>query len=112
MTKEGFRLNHPLKTYALPGGGALAPSASYLSADRDNVVIDTVKFAEDGRDVIVRAFEAEGKRCKAHLLLPAGVKKALLVNLMEEEEKPLELVKGGAALDFGPYELHTIKLIK
>lgn len=112
VTKEGRRLNQPLRLYTVPGGGALEKKASLISTDRENVVIDTVKFAEDSRDIIVRAYEAEGLRGRAKLLLPAGVKKAYLVNLMEEEERPLEIVKGAVTLEFGPFAIHSVKLVK
>ncbi|MCI8360287.1 MAG: alpha-mannosidase [Clostridiales bacterium] len=112
VTKEARRLNQPLKLYTLPGGGGLEPSASLFSVDRENVVVDTVKFAEDSRDIILRVYEAEGMRGKARIFLPAGIKKAVLTNLMEEEDRPLELSKGCVTLDFGPYTIHTIKLVK
>jgi len=48
-------------------GGTRAPSASFLSVDAPNVVVSTVKQAEDGNDLIIRCYETAGRATKASL---------------------------------------------
>lgn len=47
--------------------GRLAASYSGVSADVPNVIISAVKAAEDGRGMIVRAYETDGKAVCAHI---------------------------------------------
>lgn len=42
---------------------------SFLSVDAQNVVVESVKLAEDGDDVIVRSYETTGKQAKATIQL-------------------------------------------
>ena len=44
-------------------------SASFLSVDAPNVVVSAIKKAEDGDDLIVRCYEAEGRPATATLIL-------------------------------------------
>jgi alpha-mannosidase len=47
--------------------GARTPSGSFLSVDVPNVVIEVVKQAEEGNDLIVRCYETSGRETKASL---------------------------------------------
>ena len=47
--------------------GTRAPEGSFLSVDVPNVVVSVVKQAEDGNDLIVRAYETAGQATKATL---------------------------------------------
>jgi len=46
-------------------GGILKPKAGYVSADKENIVISVLKRAEENDGVIIRAYEAEGKKTAA-----------------------------------------------
>jgi len=52
-------------------GGTLPQAASFLSIDRENVVVSVVKQAEDGNGWIVRAYETAGQAVEAEIDLPA-----------------------------------------
>ena len=86
-----------------------------MSVDAPNVIVETVKPAEDGSgDVVLRLYESmrTATRCTLTLsdLLPTG--KATCTNMLEEYEADLEIVGGALALDFGPFEIKTIRLGK
>ena len=50
--------------------GKLPQTDSYLSVDKDNVVVSVVKQAEDNEDLIVRCYETAKKATSAEIRLP------------------------------------------
>lgn len=51
--------------------GALPPRDSLMAVDHQNVVVTVLKKAEDGEDVIVRAYETAGRPTRATIALAA-----------------------------------------
>ncbi len=70
--------------------GGRAQSDSFLSVDASDVVISTVKQAEDGDDIIVRAYEAEGRPARATV--------------------DLRFAKTRWSGEFRPYEIKTLRV--
>ena len=56
---------------------------SFISLDKSNVAFTGIKQSEDGDELIVRLCEMEGKATIAALKLPAVVKSARRLNLIE-----------------------------
>jgi alpha-mannosidase len=56
---------------------------SFISLDKNNVAFTGIKQSEDGDELIVRLCEMEGKATTATLKLPAAVKFARRLNLIE-----------------------------
>jgi alpha-mannosidase len=48
-------------------GGSMPKSGSFLSSDSDNVLVTSVKLAEDSDDIIVRCVETIGKETSTAL---------------------------------------------
>ena len=67
--REAYRLNQPLMATALHphSDTSLPASFSLVQCDCENIVIDTVKQAEDGDGLIVRLYEAFDRRSRAAL---------------------------------------------
>jgi alpha-mannosidase len=64
----------PVSIYQGIHGGKLPKSGSFLSSDKRNIVVSSVKLAEDSNDVIIRCVEAEGVKTSANLDLAfAGI---------------------------------------
>ncbi|MCB0230149.1 MAG: alpha-mannosidase, partial [Anaerolineae bacterium] len=79
LVQAGYELNVPLQTAA---GGA--GQASLFALDTANIIVDTVKPAEDGSgDVIVRLYESmrTATRCRLTTALPVG--RAALTDMLE-----------------------------
>ena len=76
-----------------------------IKANKDNIVIETIKVSEDGKGLIVRAYESNGVETTTNLKTIKEFK-AFETNMLEEDEKPIKLDK----LKFGPYEIKTILL--
>jgi alpha-mannosidase len=78
--------------------------------DAPNVIVEAVKKAEDGNDIIVRLYEAEHKAAHARLHFGLRIRAASEVNLMEEEAKPLTIRSDGVTLEFRPFEIKTVRI--
>jgi len=75
-----------------------------------NVVIDTVKPAEDGDGWLVRLYEATGARCEARLTFGVDVAEACLSNTLEDRLEALNLNDGGVTLSLRGFQIATIRL--
>jgi len=106
VVREGYELNVPVTT--APGG---AGERSLFNVDAPNVVIETVKPAEDGSgDVIVRLYEAMRTATRVRLSTSLDAKSAARTNMLEEHEGDLELSGGAVTLDLRPFEIATVRL--
>lgn len=100
-------LNNPLIAAA-----GKSDTRSFASADCENVVIDTVKKAEDSGKIIMRLHENKGKRVSAKITFGNKWARAESCNLLEETEEDLELLDGGTALSLrvAPFQIISIML--
>ncbi len=57
--------------------------ASFISIDNKNVVLSGMKQAEDGKELIVRLLETEGKETTVNVQLPVAIRSARRLNLIE-----------------------------
>jgi alpha-mannosidase len=113
LIRSAYDLNMPV---SVMGGFAAKPGVSgdagLLAVDANNIVIETVKPAEDGSgDVVVRLYEAvrTATRCTLQARLP--VRKATATNMLEQNGSPLKVdAKGRIGLDFKPFEIKTVRL--
>lgn len=111
VVMHGYMLNYPLYTAVAEGGGSNKPEYSLISADKSNIIIETVKKAEDSPAIIVRLFETWNKRTFTTIDCSAPIAKAYECNMLEEDERSLISHNGLIDLEFKPFEIKTIKLI-
>jgi alpha-mannosidase len=91
--------------------GMLPGTASYLAVDAPNVIVEAVKKAEDGDDLIVRLYECEGRDALAAVRFGFPVGAAGAVDLMEENPTPLVVEDGSVVgVAFGPFEIVTLRV--
>ncbi len=111
--REAYLLNEPILAFETGGGGGTLPDEySFLSSDRKNVLIETVKKAYDSDDVIFRAYECENRRTETLFTPGFAVKRACLCDMLENEERELPVENGGIRYVMGNYEIATIKLTR
>ncbi len=78
----------------------------FAAVSSPNVIIESVKKAEDGNAVIVRMYECKGTPCDTALKFNRAVKAAYEVDMTEENERAVDL----AHIPFGKYEIVTVKV--
>jgi alpha-mannosidase len=109
--QEGAELNMPLIAVSAPNSkGALPAVDAFVSVDAENVVIDTVKRAEDSDDIIVRFYEAYGHRGDVSLTFGRTPKEVVECDLMEENPQAVKTKGANVSLYMTPYEIRTLKV--
>ena len=81
-----------------------------VTASPAQVVIDTVKPAEEGDGWIVRLYESTGGRCETALRFGVPVSDAWLSNTLEDRLEPLTVKDGGLVLPLRGFQIATIRL--
>jgi len=92
----GWSFQNPLIPVCMKGKkeGTLPASYSFCEVDKPNVLLLTLKQAEDGEGLIMRLMETEGKNTDVKVTLPFfTITKAYQTNLVEENEKILSIIK-------------------
>ncbi len=107
VVHEAKRFNSPL---ILRDTDAEHGEKSWFHSESSNVVIDTVKKAEDSDAIIVRLYEAGGTRTHACLHSTLPIKSAIRCNLLENEEEPLVWKDGCVHFELGPFQIVSLKL--
>ena len=105
VVRKGYELN--VKPYVFEGK---TESFSLAQTDKKNIIIDTVKPAEDGSgDVILRLYEAAGAATTATVrtMLKGN---AALCNMLEEQQDSIGEFDGELALDFRAFEVKTVRI--
>jgi alpha-mannosidase len=119
--REAYLLNDPILVYQrTPDDGSsimdhgplttIPPPSSMISASQPNVIIETVKRAEDGGGIIVRLYESRRKRGKAQLQMGFPLEAAWETNLLEENQTALHVENDAIQLDLKPYQIMTLRL--
>jgi hypothetical protein len=109
----GWAACNPLVPVVIGGTreGPLEPRGSFCEVAEPNVLVLTLKRAEDGRGVILRLIETEGKAATATVRLPlVNVKKATQTNLAEEDQAELPSEPHGVRVPIKPFGIATVRL--
>ncbi|MFC5532607.1 alpha-mannosidase [Cohnella yongneupensis] len=113
VIRKAYELNCPV--VAVPGSGsrfADQPAFELIKCDRDNVIIDTVKLAEDGSgDIVARLYEAKGASTRCAIVCGFETDRAGETDMMEQAELADISASGSNAysLSFTPFEVKTIR---
>jgi alpha-mannosidase len=86
---------------------------SFFKVSADNVLVSTIKKAEDDDSVVVRCYSVQGVEADVEIGSFAPFAKAELVNMIEQDGKPIAMAgKNAVRLKVGPYSIETVKLIR
>ena len=105
--KEAYNLNQPLIPIL---GGNKGEEFSYAQVSKANVILETIKMCEDGDGTILRLYESENSLTDVTVCINDTFSKAYLCNLLEEEEKEIEVKDNKVSFTIKPYEIITIKI--
>lgn len=108
---HAYDFNFRAPAAAVPAqDGVLPASMSLFRISADNVVIETIKKAEDSGDIVVRMYEAENKKTDCLLSTGFDMTACVETDLMEKPERELPLSENTVALSFRPFEIKTVIL--
>jgi len=108
----GYDLNVALRPVpTTPHPGTPAASASMLFVDAANVVVEAVKRADDDPEaLVVRVYEAWGRRGPVTLRAPWDLGRATFTDLLERETAPAPSHGAAVTFDLTPFQIATVKL--
>jgi alpha-mannosidase len=114
VIQAAYLLNAPLAAVVVQPCAGVNESASdafsFVSVDVPDVIVETIKAAEDGDGIILRAYEAYNQTAKATLSFGFPLKSACLCDLLENDLSPVPCANNAVALTFKPYEIHTLRV--
>ena len=111
--KEAYSFNQPLESVSISANlsGTLADEFCFVATDKDNIIIDTVKYAEDSDDIIVRLYDAYNCFSKVQLHFGVPVEKVQLCDLMENTLCDLEVLENHKVeVNVKNFEIITLRL--
>ena len=106
--REAYMLNQPLLAVEK---GTKVGEYSFASVDKDNVILETVKAAEDGNGVILRLYESENAKTKVCLTVNRDFERAYICNLLEETETEAAVSGSRIQIPVKPYEIVTVRIV-
>lgn len=111
IVQAAYAFNAPLRAALLdPQRGESGTLPALVACEDRNVVVETVKKAEDSNDLIVRVYECHNSRGRAELACARRFSSAMLCDLEENEIAELDVNDGLVAFEYKPFEIITIKL--
>lgn len=110
--REAYQLNNPLRCAKAGGNGSLDAIYSFARCENENIVIDTIKKAECGNDIIIRAYECHNCRTPVEFDFGFDFKKAYICDMLENNEKELVTENNKVKVDMGNYEILTLRLCR
>ena len=110
VVRAAYGLNVPLRiTRTTAHQGAGSPG-SLIEVNSPHVIVETVKKAEDTDDIIIRLYECHGGSARTKLKLNLPHTSVAVVNMLEEQPKRVAARDGVVELEFGPYEIKTLRV--
>ena len=123
VVHEAYDLNDPLSVVETPGAGqssdrgSAVKELSFLGMDNPNIVIETVKAAEEGgraergeADLVVRLYETAGAHQRGRLSSLGRILHAEQTNMLERKGAPCSHGERHIELELRPFEIRTLKL--
>ena len=109
IVRKAYAFNNPMIAREINNSdGETAQSFSLVNTDSENIIIDTVKKAENNDNVIFRLYESQNKKGRAKLKFGVDIKKLYLCDLLENIEKEIEVKDNTAEIDVNNFEIITL----
>jgi alpha-mannosidase len=111
--REAYLLNDPIIVFHRKDERrekSVSSLQSLVSVSSPNVIIETVKRAEDGDGLIVRLYESQRKRGQVRVKFGSEVESAWVTNLLEENESALRVDQDSIILNLKPYQIMTMRV--
>ncbi len=107
---EAHRFVRPLRAVRTTRGtGALPPEDSLVQIEPPEVILSSLKPAEDGDGVALRVYNIAPRPVEARARFPLAPGAAQRVDLNEENPSPVDTADGAVRLSLRPNEIATVR---
>ncbi|MBV6658948.1 MAG: alpha-mannosidase, partial [Devosiaceae bacterium] len=111
VPRAAYDLNNPLIVRPVDNAQGKTPWRHFAMPHRSNLVIETIKQAEDGNGIIMRVFENNRDRGPVTLQFGFDVAAVFRCNLLEDVREPIPVRHNHIELDVRPYQIITLRVI-
>ncbi len=101
---------YPVDTFP-SGSGVLPHTYSFLSCDNEDIIIDTVKAAQDGNGTIIRLYQSRRVRGERKLTINLPFTKIYECNMMEADDKEIAIDGNVLTFNITPFEVKTYRIV-
>lgn len=110
--KAAYLLNDPIVVWKnSAAANKLQNMQSMFKVDRESVVIETVKKAQDGNGFVIRMYESLGGRGEVNLTTSFDIKSCYETDLIEENKKQIQTQNNQINLFIKPFQILTLQVI-
>ena len=112
VVPAAYALNAPVHSLPLEKHSPNKPEEleQFIASNDRNIVIESVKKAEDSNALIVRAYEAHNARGGAEIFCAKTLKRVTLCDMLENEVEDVPVADGAFRFAYKPFEILTFKL--
>ncbi len=108
VVKQGYELNVRPQITA-----GKIKTFSAVTVEKQNIILDTMKPAEDGSDdIILRFYESKKAAVDTEIRCSLGAKKAYLCDMLENEKEEIPLENETLHLSFNAFEIKTVRIVR
>ncbi len=110
--RQGWDFNYKLKALQVERhSGALPAEYSFFRVDPSNIILTTVKKAEDSSSLVLRYYEWAGKNTQVTIHIPPDAVSAVATDLMEVPQgAPIPITNNTITVEATPYSIDTVKV--
>lgn len=113
IANKAYAFNCPLLAVKTEGNGTLVEKYSMVSISDSSIIITALKEACDGEDIILRAYESQGRRVKTALNFGFECKAVEEVDMLEVKVyETLDVKENKIQTVFKPYKIKTFRIRK
>ncbi len=109
---RGYEFNYPLQAFITDAHPGEYPSFfSFFKASPSNIILVTIKKAEDRESLILRLYESEGSEAEALVEFFHRPDKIYELDLMENRLHSVPFKENSLSLKFGKSEIKTLEFV-
>jgi alpha-mannosidase len=109
--QKGFEFNEPLIiSRDRSHHGLLEKRHSFVSISPQTVVLNVIKQAEEGEDLVIRVYETAGREEKVQISFDREIKSVQEINLIEDVIRKQEFIKNKTGFKIYPNEIRSFKI--
>ena len=109
VVREAYQLNVPVTVKSADRTSG-SPGGPFCTVSNPNVVLETIKKAEESDAIVLRLYEAGNTRGPVTLDFGRPVRKAATCSMLELDDVPLETQGHAVTFQTRPFQITTLKV--